>query len=106
MLNEILAYAERAGLTAEPGFTVKTVKWAVVINQKAEITGVIPLGDGKTGLSFEHCPDLSQGEMISGGVTRSQFLIESLTVVALFFKPNSNETEIQKYRAKHHFFIE
>jgi len=105
MLNEILAYAERTGLTSEPGFTVKTAKWAIFINDKSEISGITPLGDGKNGLTFTRCPDLSQGEMIAGGVTRSQFLIESLAVAALFYKADTDEKEQQKYRTKHQYFI-
>jgi CRISPR-associated protein Csd1 len=105
MLNEILAYAERTGLKSEPGFTVKTAKWAIFINEQAEINGITPLGDGKIGLTFDCCPDLSQGEMIAGGVTRSQFLIESLAVVALFYKTDTEEKEQQKYRVKHRYFI-
>uniref|UniRef100_UPI003989E1C9 type I-C CRISPR-associated protein Cas8c/Csd1 n=1 Tax=Methyloglobulus sp. TaxID=2518622 RepID=UPI003989E1C9 len=106
MLNEILAYAERTGLTSEPGFTVKTAKWAIIVNQNAEISGITPLGDGKSGLSFTRCPDLSQGEMIAGGVTRSQFLIESLAVAALFYKADTDKKEQQKYRTKHQYFIQ
>ncbi|MDO9424940.1 MAG: type I-C CRISPR-associated protein Cas8c/Csd1 [Methylobacter sp.] len=105
MLNEILAYAERTGLQSEPGFTVKTAKWAVFINEQAEIGGITPLGDGKNGLTFNHCPDLSQGEMIAGGVTRSQFLIESLAVVALFYKADIKETELKKFQIKREYFI-
>lgn len=105
MLNELLAYAERAGLKSEPGFTVKSAKWALIINGQAEISAVVPLGDGKNGLSFNRCPDLSQGEMIAGGVTRSQFLIESLAVAALFYKTDTDEKEQQKYRIKHQYFI-
>lgn len=105
MLNEVIAYAERTGLKSEPGFTAKKVKWAIAINQNAEISGAVPLGDGKTGLNFELCPDLSQGEMIAGGITRSQFLVESLAVVALFYKTDLNEKEQQKYLAKHRYFI-
>ena len=100
MLNEILAYAERTGLKSEPGFTVKTAKWAIFINEQAEISGITPLGDGKNGLTFKHCPDLSQGEMIAGGVTRSQFLIESLAVVALFYKADIEEAELRKFQTK------
>ena len=106
MLNEILAYAERTGLKSEPGFTVKTAKWAIFINEQAEISGITPLGDGKNGLTFNHCPDLSQGEMIAGGVTRSQFLIESLAVVALFYKADIEETELRKFETKRHYFIQ
>jgi CRISPR-associated protein Csd1 len=106
MLNEILAYAERTGLTSEPGFTVKTAKWAIFVNDKSEISGITPLGDGKSGLTFTRCPDLSQGEMIAGGITRSQFLIESLAVVALFYKADTDEKEQQKYCTKHQYFIQ
>jgi len=100
MLNEILAYAERTGLKSEPGFTVKTAKWAIFINDQAEISGISPLGDSKNGLTFVSCPDLAQGEMIAGGVTRSQFLIESLAVVALFYKADIEETELEWYCAQ------
>lgn len=106
MLNEILAYAERTGLKSEPGFTVKTAKWAIFINEQAEISGITPLGDGKNGLTFNHCPDLSQGEMIAGGVTRSQFLIESLAVVALFYKADIEEAEQRKFQTKRYYFIQ
>lgn len=106
MLNEILAYAERTGLKSEPGFTVKTAKWAIIINEQAEISGITPLGDGKNGLTFTHCPDLSQGEMIAGGVTRSQFLIESLAVVALFYKADIKETELKKFQTKRQYFLQ
>ena len=94
MLNEILAYAERTGLKPEIGFTFKTAEWAIIVNEKSEISGIVPLGDGKNGLPFEKCPDLSQPEMIAGGITRSQFLIESLAVVALFFKADNKKNEI------------
>ena len=105
MLNEILAYAQRSGLSSEPGFTVKTVKWAIIIGGNGQISGIAPLGEAGKGLSFARSPDLSQGEMIAGGVTRSQFLIESLAVVALYFKADTDEKEQQKYRAKHSYFI-
>lgn len=106
MLNEILAYAERSGLSSEPGFTVKTAKWGIFINGQAEISGLTPLGDGKNGLTFNRCPDLSQGEMIAGGVTRSQFLIESLAVVALFYKTDIKETEQHKFQSKRQYFVQ
>jgi len=106
VLNELLAYALRTGLTSEPGFTVKTAKWAIIIHKNAEISAIIALGDGKNGLSFARCPDLSQGEMIAGGVTRSQFLIESLAVAALFYKADTDEKDQQKYRAKHLYFVQ
>ncbi|CCE23037.1 type I-C CRISPR-associated protein Cas8c/Csd1 [Methylotuvimicrobium alcaliphilum] len=105
MLNEVLAHAERAGIKTEPGFSVKSAKWAIVIGKQAEITGLIPLGDGKTGLEFACCPDLSQSEMITGSLTRSQFLLESLAVVALYYKESTDEKEVDKYRSKHEYFV-
>lgn len=104
MLNEILAYAERTGLKPTLGFTVKTAKWAITIDSASRINGIIPLGDPKIGKTFSRCPDLSQGEMIAGGITRSQFLIESLTVVALFYK--EDDSAIKKHHAKHDYFIQ
>lgn len=105
MLNEVLAYAHRTGMTIESGFTTKNVKWAISIDSFANINGIIPLEDPKVGKTFSFCPDLSQGEMIAGGITRSQFLIESLNVVALFYKAGSSDKEIKKYQEKHNFFI-
>lgn len=105
MLNEVLAHAERTGIKTEPGFSVKSAKWAIVIGKQADITGLIPLGDGKNGLEFGCCPDLSQSEMIAGSQTRSQFLIESLAVVALYYKESSSIKDIEKFRSKHEYFI-
>ncbi len=105
MLNEVLAYADRTGMTIESGFTTKNAKWAISIDSLANINGIIPLEDPKIGKTFSSCPDLSQGEMIAGGIMRSQFLIESLNVVALFYKESSTDKEIQKYQAKHQYFI-
>jgi CRISPR-associated protein Csd1 len=106
MLNEILAFAQRKGLQSEPGFSVKTVKWAIVIDKQSRINGIVPVGDGKNGLSFSRSPDLSQGEMIADGVTRSQFLIDSLAVVALFYKPDTSESDAQNYKTKHDYFVQ
>lgn len=106
MLNEVLAYADHSGLNTEPGFSAKSAKWAVVIDGNANISGVTPLGEGKSGLQFPCCPDLSQGEMIAGNITRSQFLLESLAVIALFYKADSSNKDIEKNQAKHRYFIE
>jgi len=106
MLNHILDYAEREGLKSEPGFSRKTVRWAIYCSLEGQFTGIAPLGDGKNPQAFDFCPHLAQNEMIAGGVTRSQFLIESLQTIALYWKEGTAEKDQQKYHDKHTYFIQ
>lgn len=96
MLEAIL---KQAGLS-EPGFTRKSVKWAITCTSDGRYTGVIPLGEGK-GHAFDNCPNLSQPELVGGSVPRCHFLAEALPTVALFWKDDTNEKEQDKFRAKH-----
>jgi CRISPR-associated protein Csd1 len=106
MLHEIVSYARRAGLCAEPGFASKEVHWAVSLSSAGQYLGLLSLGDPanrrKRGRLFPECPDLTQGELIAGGQTRSHFLVETVEVVAGFGKPAKPE----KTAAKRRFFIE
>ncbi|MGI9212305.1 MAG: hypothetical protein ACR2HF_07500, partial [Methylococcaceae bacterium] len=80
MLDLIL---KQAGVT-EPGFTRKTIKWAINCTEDCRYTGLMPLGE-RAGQSFPCCPNLSSSELISGGVSRAHFLSESLTTLALYW---------------------
>lgn len=76
MLNEVLEYSKRLP-PIKPGFSVKSSKWAIIIDNKAEICGMVSLGDGNNGKTFSCCPEFTFSEMIAGSIVRSQFLIES-----------------------------
>lgn len=99
MLDALL----RKSQDAEPGFTRKTVKWAIALTKDGRFTGVIPLGEGKGG-TFNRCPNLSQPELVAGGEPRSHFLVEGLPTVALYWKDDLSEADQEKFRAKHNYF--
>lgn len=103
MLHSLVNYAEKMGMSTEPGFKAKQVRWMVVCSQDGRFLQVLELGDvndrSNKGRWFAACPDLSQGELIAGGVARSHFLVETAAVVALF-----GETEA-KTVAKHAYFV-
>lgn len=99
MLDLIL---KKAG-SSEPGFARKIVKWAITCTSEGQFTGVVPLADGR-GQEFQHCPNLSQPELVGGEEARSHFLSESLPTVALYWKDDLEDKERNKYRAKHDNF--
>ncbi len=105
MLERILAYADNRGLQSEPGFATKRVRWAIACDKEGRFTSVLPLSDGSKARDFSFCPHLAQNELIAGGETRSQFLIESLQTVVLYLKDGASEKEISKAREKHNYFI-
>ncbi len=105
MLDRIIAYAEQQGLTAEPGFARKKVSWVIQCDRDGRFIGILPLLDGKRPRSFDCCPDLSQGELVSGSTPRSQFLIESLQTVALYAKAGESDDKLQKAEGKHRYFV-
>ena len=106
MLDKVLDYARNSGITSEPGFAAKSTRWAITCNRDGQYTGVLPLAEGKHARQFDFCPNLAQSEMIAGGITRSQFLIDSLQNVVLYLKESATEKECAKARAKHDFFVE
>lgn len=101
MLDALL----RQSHDAEPGFTRKTVKWAIALTQDGRFTGVTPLGEGK-GRTFSRCPNFSFSELIAGGELRSHFLVEALSTVALYWKDDVPDADQEKARAKHKYFCE
>lgn len=99
MLDALLKQAGES----EPGFTRKTVKWAITCTREGRYTGVIPLGEDK-GQTFERCPNLSQPELVGGESARAHFLSEGLPTVALFWKNDLDTKDQEKFRAKHAYF--
>lgn len=105
MLDRLLAYAEREGLKTEPGFARKKINWAIMCSHDGRLNGVVSLGNGRSGRQFDGCPHLPQNLMIAGGETRSQFLIESLQTIALYWKDGTSLTDQAKFQTKHDFFM-
>lgn len=105
MIHLLDEYARKQNLAAEPGFSPKLVRWAICCASNGRYTGLVPLGDvdakNNRGREFSRCPDLSQGEMIGGGLARSHFLADTADVVLLYSR-KGDEPKL----AKHEFFRE
>ena len=103
MLHAIREYG--AALGGEPGFKTRDVRWCIDLGADGRLLALLPLGDGKSGMSVERCPDMHA--MNSGG--KSHFLIESAQTIALHFKAAEDETEevkkkIESARTRNAFF--
>jgi len=102
MIGLLVKYARDHGLESGAGFKAKDVRWAVTFSEDGRFLSVSKLGDAGSGLHFAKCPDLSQPEMIAGGETRSQFLVDSTETVAPFGE-NRNEPKAQR---RHAYFVD
>lgn len=115
MLELLINYARTHGLTIEPGFKPKTVRWAIVCDKDGHFSNVQELGktDEKynPGRLFDVCPDLSQSEMKAGGQGCRHFLVDNVEVVTLMGKKGDlrsdttmKKADREKALAKHEFF--
>ncbi|MGO8878492.1 MAG: type I-C CRISPR-associated protein Cas8c/Csd1 [Desulfomonilaceae bacterium] len=111
MLNLLAKYALDHDLEAEPGFKPKQVRWLIVLDDQGVFVEVIELGKAgeskNRGAEFRKCPDLSQPELISGGGTRCQFLVETADVVTQMSDKKeaiSSDDAREKNRKKFEFF--
>lgn len=100
MLHQVVEYARRQELAAEPGFAPKAARWAILCSARGDYLGLVELGDASLrknpGRHFLKAPDLSLGEMKAAGVTKSHFLIDTAGVVAGYGKDAPEE--------KHRYF--
>jgi CRISPR-associated protein Csd1 len=103
MIHLLAEYCRQQGLVAEAGFSPKEVRWAICCDSSGRYTGLVELGEvgakNNRGQEFPCCPDLSQGELIRGGVARSHFLVDTADVALLHTK-KGDEPKL----AKHDFF--
>jgi CRISPR-associated protein Csd1 len=108
MLNLLIDYAKTHGLTIEPGFKPKTVRWAIVCDKAGRFLNVQELGNSddkkNRGQIFSVCPDLSQPEMKAGGSGCRHFLVDNVEVVTLLGKEGDVSGD-KKAKAKHDFFV-
>lgn len=102
MLGQLVAYARRQGLVAEPGFAPKTIRWAIVCGPEGKLLEVLDLADGpkSPGRTFPKCPELSQPEIKRGGAGCRHFLADSADVVTLLADGEPDA----KLLAKHAYF--
>lgn len=103
MLTKLAQYAEQVGLMAEPGFSRKEAKAAIVINPSGEFLFLEPYDPPRR---FEACPDLSQGQLVSGGKTRSHFLLDAFGVVSGTDEKLTDKRKVKKLMDKHKAFLE
>jgi CRISPR-associated protein Csd1 len=105
MLGHLVEYARRNELDPEPGFKPKSVRWAIAADRQGNYVGVVELGQVEAkrnpGHLFPKCPDLSHGELVSGGETRAHFLVDSAQTVTLY----GEDFEPGKAGAKHRYFV-
>lgn len=116
MLNLLIDYAKTQGLTVEPGFKPRNVRWAIVCDEAGRFLNVQELGNSgeknNRGQTFNVCPDLSLSEMKAAGSGCRHFLVDNIEVVALMGKNGNviidktmDEKERKKVKAKHDFFV-
>lgn len=105
MLGHLVEYARSHDLVAEPGFTSKYVRWALLFDPSGRFLEVLPLGHTEQkknpGHLFRRCPDLSLGEIKAGGPGCRHFLVDSADVVALLTEGLPDD----KLQAKHTYFV-
>lgn len=104
MLYRLLEYAKRVGLVAEPGFSPKLARWAIVCDRDGNFEKVVELGAAgekkNPGMRFPKCPDYTFSEMKAGGEDKAHFFLESAATVTLLEEDESSE----KTRNKHEYF--
>ena len=104
MLHQIIEHARSKNLDVEPGFTPKFVKWAIQCDSRGRFLGLLPLaGKKEKGREFSKCPNMTQPEMKAGGITKSHFLVESLSIIA-GVPAKDDEKENTKVAEKHLYF--
>jgi CRISPR-associated protein Csd1 len=105
MLEQLAQYSRAQGLAAQPGLKPKDVRWSLVFGRDGRFLEVLHLGEivnGKhQGRLFSQCPDLTLGEIKSGGAGCRHFLVDSADVMALL----SDEEPDSKLLAKHAYSL-
>lgn len=115
MLAALIRQAQHAGLVVEPGFAPKEVRWMANISG-GKLTGVIPLLDGRKGMTYPQCPEMGQPEMMAlpkalNQAQAAHFLADTCGVVAVLptldrdGNVKSSESELAKAAEKHSTYL-
>ena len=104
MLDRLIEYAHKHNLITEPGFTAKTIRWAIEFDSLGNAKAITDLSTStnKKGKKFPCCPFLAHPELVKGGKEHSHFLYESAQTALLFMKEGEEKTNT---RGKHSFFL-
>lgn len=109
MLNALVDFAAREGLSAEPGFKTKAIRWRLVFDPRGKFLYAESMtsGEGKQQKprEFDGCPDLSQGEMVSGPDGCRPFLVDGLDVVLQLGREKVDESKLEFFDAKHNYWV-
>ncbi|WP_300452653.1 type I-C CRISPR-associated protein Cas8c/Csd1 [Accumulibacter sp.] len=100
MLQALREYGEKLG--GEPGFKSREVRWCIQLSEAGNLLNIVPLGDGRSGIQIERCPDMHA--MNSGG--KAHFLIETAQTIACHFKPDESRERIVSAEGRHRFYVE
>ncbi|WP_291430055.1 type I-C CRISPR-associated protein Cas8c/Csd1 [Deinococcus sp.] len=117
MLAALVRQAQHAGLTVEPGFAPKDIRWIAQVSG-GKLTGVI--GNGRTGISYPRCPEMSHPELMAlprvlGKPQAAHFLADTCGVVALLpaldrdgnaRTDDRSQAELAKFVEKHPSYLE
>jgi len=105
VLEAFATYADRMGLSAEPGFSPKQVKWLIRLSSEGKLIGIDPLGETEAkknpGLTIENCPEYPGSAMVSGG--KAHPLVETLNVVCLMPAKEGDEVPEKDIAKWEHF---
>ena len=102
MLNLLLEYGEREGLSAAPGYKLEPVRWLLRFLSDGTFLGVTRRGEDRSKGDLMRVPRLSQPEMKAGGSGTRHFLCDSAEVVTLLGAADEPDP---KLLAKHAFFV-
>lgn len=108
MLQQLVKFAQAAGIASEPGFAAKKVHWAINVTREGKFLAIDDLRDGKIGREFPRCPTLSQPELVGGGADnpRSHFLSESAELMLSYTKKEeTDQAKVLKRAKKRAFFV-
>lgn len=103
MLAELIAYARREGLAAEPGFAEKKARWALDFDESGAFAGVAALDpaspDKPAAVPLPGCPHLNTYEMKAVGPGWRHFAVDDLRG-ALGWDPSGDGAKAERHRVK------
>ncbi|QKS27684.1 MAG: type I-C CRISPR-associated protein Cas8c/Csd1 [Candidatus Accumulibacter similis] len=99
MLHALKAYGEKLG--GEPGFKSREVRWCIQLSEAGDLLNIVPLGDGRSGIQMERCPDMHA--MVSGG--KAHFLVETAQTIGRHFKADESPDKMASGQGRHDFYV-
>jgi CRISPR-associated protein Csd1 len=105
MLNHLIKYSKDCKLPTTPGFAAVSIRWALCLDATGTPLAVIEWPEnGRKGRRFTFAPRLEPAQ-VAGKDAKSQFLYETVDVVALMEK-DGTEVQNPRKRARHIAFVD